>query len=409
MTDYGVISLILSFLNLRKLCIQRKYARTSVEDGKIKVTLTLVNGSRFPKYMLLVQDRFPSLDPNRKNEKILVPYMPPKGRINVSYEVRCYERGAFKFGKIRIESRGFLGFFYMTKNFSASPDKIIIFPKSYRLDHFILDNVSPFYATQEKTYKFTGRSHDFLGIREYTPGEETRYIHWPSTAKQGKLMVKEFKEIATHSLTVVLDTHEFSTYGTGKETTSEDIYRTAATLLKASKRRRYTFDLFARKNDHLLEDRNLSSQKGMYRLAELQSNSPGPLERDLPEIIRKVRALDHIYILKTLPFTDLAPLKEFLDKRVFTTVIFYDPNSYLDKAREKPKEERRGLFSLFAGKKKASEPEISDKYLELQNIDYENQIRQLRKMGINVYIYNKGASLNSIFSFRRPINASPIH
>ncbi len=376
------LSFILSSLNFRKLRITRKFSETNFEDGKTKVNLTVINDSRFPKFMLLIEDKFPSLDPDEKNEKILVPYIEGKGKINVSYEQRCYKRGVFRFGRITIESYGLLSFFYMKKKITASPDKIIVFPRTYRLDHFLLNNVSPYFARQENTYNVMGRSHDFLGIREYTPGEEIRFIHWPTSAKLGKLMIKEFKEIATHSLTVIIDTNKNATFGEGRNTTTEDMYRIGATLLKVAKQKRYSFDLFARSNGKIVQDRNLSSLKGMYRLAEIENISPIQLDQDLDEITGSLNSLDHVYILKTLPFTDLEPLSRMMSKKVFVTVIFFDPKSYA------------GEF---------------DKNLErLKEIDYSHQIDRLKSMGVNAYLYTRGSSLNSILSFRRPINVYPV-
>lgn len=376
------LSFILSYQNLRKLRITRKFSETNFEDGKTKVQLTIINDSRLPKFMLLIEDKFPSIDPDEKNEKILVPYIEGKGKITITYEQRCYKRGVFRFGRIVIESYGLLSFFYMKKKFVAHPDKMVVFPRTYRLDHFLLNNVSPYFARQENTYNVMGRSHDFLGIREYSPGEEIRFIHWPTSAKVGKLMIKEFKEIATHSLTVVIDTNKNATFGEGRNTTTEDMYRIGATLLKVAKQKRYTFDLFARSNGKIVQDKNLSSLKGMYRLAEIESISPIMLDQDLDEISSNLNSLDHVYILKTLPFNDLEPLCRMMSKKVFVTVIFFDPLSY-------------------AG-------EYDENLERLKDLDYGPQIDRLKAMGINVYMYSKGSSLNSILSFRRPINVYPV-
>lgn len=375
------LSFILSIFNLRKLRFTRKYSETNFEDGKTRVYITVINDSRIPKFMLLLEDKFPSLDPDEKNEKILVPYIEGKGKVTVSYEQRCYKRGVFRFGRIVVESYGLLSFFYMKKRFVALPDKLVVFPKTYRLDHFLLNNVSPYFARQENTYNVMGRSHDFLGIREYTPGEEIRFIHWPTSAKVGKLMIKEFKEIATHSLTVVIDTNKDATFGEGRNTTTEDMYRIGATLLKVAKQKRYSFDLFARSNGRIIQDRNLSSIKGMYRLAEIENISPVILDQDLDEISGSLNSLDHVYILKTLPFTDLEPLGGMMSKKVFVTVIFFDPLSY-------------------AG-------EFDENLEHLRELDYDSQIRELKSMGVNAYKYSRGTSLNTILSFRRPINVYP--
>ena len=46
----------------------------------------------------------------------------------------------------------------------------------------------------------------FQSMREYVPGDDTRAIHWPTTAKAGRLMVREFVDPRRPTYAVVLNT-----------------------------------------------------------------------------------------------------------------------------------------------------------------------------------------------------------
>ncbi len=46
---------------------------------------------------------------------------------------------------------------------------------------------------------------DFHGVREHQQGESLRRVHWPSTAKRGELMVKDFEDAPRDELAIVLD------------------------------------------------------------------------------------------------------------------------------------------------------------------------------------------------------------
>jgi uncharacterized protein (DUF58 family) len=46
----------------------------------------------------------------------------------------------------------------------------------------------------------------FQSLREYVDGDDPRLIHWPTTARTGELMVREFVEVRRPQYTVVLDT-----------------------------------------------------------------------------------------------------------------------------------------------------------------------------------------------------------
>ena len=53
----------------------------------------------------------------------------------------------------------------------------------------------------------------FHALREYTPGDERRYIHWKSTAKTGTYMVRQFEETRRSHLVIALSlaTSDFAT------------------------------------------------------------------------------------------------------------------------------------------------------------------------------------------------------
>ena len=51
-----------------------------------------------------------------------------------------------------------------------------------------------------------GQGPEYLGIREYRPGDSMRHVHWPSTARTGAVMVREFEQEQTRRLAIVMDT-----------------------------------------------------------------------------------------------------------------------------------------------------------------------------------------------------------
>jgi uncharacterized protein (DUF58 family) len=46
----------------------------------------------------------------------------------------------------------------------------------------------------------------FQSLREYQYGDDTRLIHWPTSARAATLMVREFVDLRRHDFTVVIDT-----------------------------------------------------------------------------------------------------------------------------------------------------------------------------------------------------------
>jgi uncharacterized protein (DUF58 family) len=76
----------------------------------------------------------------------------------------------------------------------------------------------------------------FHSLRDYSPGDDLRLIHWRSTARVGSLMVRHTVITNEPRLTIVLDTHAPS-YATDAE--FDDAVRIAASMIAAGAEHRF--------------------------------------------------------------------------------------------------------------------------------------------------------------------------
>lgn len=76
----------------------------------------------------------------------------------------------------------------------------------------------------------------FHSLREYEDGDDLRLIHWRSTARTGKLMVRQQADPSQPHTTVVLDTHQgsYANGAAGGEDMFESAVEAAASVLVAS-------------------------------------------------------------------------------------------------------------------------------------------------------------------------------
>jgi uncharacterized protein (DUF58 family) len=70
-------------------------------------------------------------------------------------------------------------------------------------------------------------------VREYQEGESLRAVHWPSTARRGRLMVKDLEDAPRDDLVVVLDAREGAVVGESFDTQ----VRAAGSILQLYARR----------------------------------------------------------------------------------------------------------------------------------------------------------------------------
>lgn len=77
-----------------------------------------------------------------------------------------------------------------------------------------------------------GTTGDLLGVRPYRRGDSLRRIHWPQTARHGRLVVCELQSPAHPLVQVVLDTEPAAHTGDGAESSREWAIRVAASFME---------------------------------------------------------------------------------------------------------------------------------------------------------------------------------
>jgi uncharacterized protein (DUF58 family) len=131
----------------------------------------------------------------------------PSGKTTtVSARLTVQKRGVYLLENLRLLMPDPLGFFQKCKRLSPAPARLIALPKRYPLPQLEMPGSSAFRIGGEETSNTIGSSGEFVGIREYRPGDSPRQIHWKSWAHTGKPMVKELEDTFYPRYALVLDT-----------------------------------------------------------------------------------------------------------------------------------------------------------------------------------------------------------
>ncbi len=85
----------------------------------------------------------------------------------------------------------------------AKEQELFVHPRTVRLD----EAASGFLRDLEGTPSSDLSSSDiaFHALRDYSPGDDRRHVHWRTTARTGKLMVRQFEETRRSHVVVALD------------------------------------------------------------------------------------------------------------------------------------------------------------------------------------------------------------
>lgn len=75
--------------------------------------------------------------------------------------------------------------------------------------------------------------YDLHSVREYEEGESLRRVHWPTSARRGKLMVKELEDAPRDEALVILDAEQATVTGEGRDSSFEVAVRAAGSIARA--------------------------------------------------------------------------------------------------------------------------------------------------------------------------------
>ena len=157
-------------------------------------------------------------------------FLGPRARRSWTLRTLCTSRGKFTLGDIVVSTGDPFGLFQRQVRI-GSEVTVIIYPRT--VDFMTPGHIPgqlPGGAQQRGYVPFV--TPTVAGVRDYQPSDSYNRIHWPSTARMGHLMSKEFELDPFADIWVVLDLHRFAHYGQGAESTEEYAVTVAASLAR---------------------------------------------------------------------------------------------------------------------------------------------------------------------------------
>jgi uncharacterized protein (DUF58 family) len=155
-------------------------------------------------------------------------FMPPQGRRSWTLRTECTTRGKFSLGDIVVSTGDPFGLFTRRVRF-PSDNTVVVYPRT--VDFTTSAQIPGELAggAQRRGY-VSYVTPTAAGVREYQPDDPMNRIHWPSTARIGRLMVKEFEPDPFADIWIALDLNRRSHFGRGPESTEEYAVTVAASL-----------------------------------------------------------------------------------------------------------------------------------------------------------------------------------
>ena len=129
----------------------------------------------------------------------------PNDTTHVSYRCHLSRRGEYHFGPITVSSRFPMGLVSSSFNLPTQ-QTMLVAPAIGKLTPSWHRRIRSIAAGSTSTERRRGMENDeFYGLRSWNNGDSQRWIHWRSTARRGKLTVKQFDQPSDRDFAIALD------------------------------------------------------------------------------------------------------------------------------------------------------------------------------------------------------------
>jgi uncharacterized protein (DUF58 family) len=201
-----------TFFSLKNINVKRISRGKRQQVGQVfEEQFEVTNGSRFTKLWMEVEDKTFLIGSGTTR---IISQLKGRSLRTFSSYMLLTKRGEFKLGDTIISSGDPFGFFVSNKIISGDKQNLIVLPYLVDLKKFpspsgvLPGGVSVRRRTPEKS------PPQVAGVRDYAPGDGLNRIHWRTTARRERWMVKEFEEDPQADAWIFLDADSHSHFQT---------------------------------------------------------------------------------------------------------------------------------------------------------------------------------------------------
>jgi uncharacterized protein (DUF58 family) len=260
-------------LNLVWLCIAWLFFAVEIrsshqlridEDDLLKTRVMVANKGLLPVFNLVARFELPFAAPDARHKNLLIDFLLPFGTAEINYTDVCYKRGKYVFGACETYLFDPFGIFYFKRTHRYTSE-LYVYPRIFQIKKFprlVKGNLPWFGVSAERSY---GDEDDFYGIREYRFGDPLKTIHWMSSARHRKLIVKQFQRLSFFRATVIFNLEKDSNYGEGRESVCEYMIRIAGSVTKYLLDQKVSVEMIA----HVGEIVHIPANKGAEHYEEI--------------------------------------------------------------------------------------------------------------------------------------------
>ena len=185
-----------------QVAVSRQVSPPRAHAGEqVHVSLEVINRAPVPTSMLEVVDRVQGLP---RPAVFTSPSIPAGRRGRASYALTCRARGIYRVGPITVAIADPFGLARLQRRIDLVAD-LAVYPPVVPLSALPPARGHDMGTRTDRPSLQVPEGEEFYTLREYQVGDDLRKVHWRSTARRGRLMLRQ-EELPWHARgTVVLD------------------------------------------------------------------------------------------------------------------------------------------------------------------------------------------------------------
>jgi uncharacterized protein (DUF58 family) len=188
-----------------KLVLRRRLPSPPSAGDVISYPVLVENRGRRTAWQIVVQERDLPAELRMLGEFPVIDKLKPGESVEVTLTLACLARGSFELRRLQAAST-FPSALWKWPRRGASKETLLVYPKLTALDRLDVPLGRQYQPGGVASAAQVGESTEFLGTREWRHGDRLRDLHWPSFARTGRPIVKEFQEEYFVRVALIIDT-----------------------------------------------------------------------------------------------------------------------------------------------------------------------------------------------------------
>ncbi|MBW7927393.1 MAG: DUF58 domain-containing protein [Fimbriimonadaceae bacterium] len=276
-----------AWLSVRGLHFERIVPETAIQGERIQVEILVGSDLRIRRPLITVRDNLGA----KIGARSVTPSLPiaPSAEqpIRTQYQFRPMRRGRHSWKGVQVSGTDALGLVTMTKDYETETAEMLVLPAPIPVSVDLPAGAG--WGLNDLTSGLSrGPGIEPYGVREYIHGDSLRFVHWRSSARAGRLLVREFETGSNASVVFLFQRSRGSEVGPLGATTLDAMCGHAAYLAERFLREGAKLELPQLEDQPKTLAPHERYRQILHLLAELEANDARSLAQELTELAPRI-------------------------------------------------------------------------------------------------------------------------